>query len=54
MKPAHIRAHRWIWLLLAVLIPVGFVAALLGKAAAPVDAPAVQLAPPASSQSGAD
>lgn len=46
MKPAHIRAHRRIWFVLAVLIPLGFVAAWIGKSAAPLDAPAVQLAPP--------
>jgi len=46
MKPSHIKAHRWIWILLAVLLPIGFAAALFGKFAAPVDAPAVRLQPP--------
>ena len=46
MKPLHIKAHRRIWLALAVLLPLGFVAALAGKVNAPYDAPAVQLEPP--------
>ena len=47
MKPAHIKAHRRIWIALAVLVPLGFIAALAGKFSAPADAPAVQLQPPA-------
>lgn len=46
MKPRHIRAHRRIWLALAILLPLGFVAAIAGKFSAPADAPAVLLKPP--------
>lgn len=47
MKPPHIKAHRRIWMALAVVLPLGFIAAIMGKLNAPVDAPAVQLEPPA-------
>ena len=48
MKHAHIKAHRRIWLVLAILVPLGFALALVGKYNAPQDAPAVRLAPPKS------
>jgi len=47
VKPPHIRAHRRIWFALAVLIPLGFIAALIGKYSPDREAPAVQLEPPA-------
>ena len=46
MKPAHIKAHRQIWFALAILLPLGFVLAMVGKYMAPTDAPAIQLEPP--------
>ena len=46
MRRAHIRAHRAIWLLLAILMPAVVVAALVLRPIGPDEAPQIQLAPP--------
>ncbi len=37
MQAAHRRAHAWIWIAWAVLLPLGFVLALVLRPAVPVD-----------------
>ncbi len=46
MRRAHIRAHRAIWLLLAVLMPAIVVVSAVLRPIGPDEAPQIQLAPP--------
>ncbi len=56
MQAAHRRAHAWIWIAWAVLLPLGFVLELESRPAVPVDSqqpgdtPAAEA--PAPAQSG--
>ena len=46
MTGAHRRAHRAIWLLLAVAMPAIVVASVVLRPIGPGEAPQIQLAPP--------
>jgi len=46
MLAAHRRAHRLIWPVLAVLLPAILLVAAFVRVEGPLEAPAVQLAPP--------
>jgi hypothetical protein len=46
MRRRHRRVHRIAWLVLAVLLPCVLIAALVTRPSGPVEAPAIQLAPP--------
>jgi hypothetical protein len=46
MRRRHRAAHRAIWTVLAVLLPAVILVALALRPSGPLEAPAVQLAPP--------
>ena len=46
MTSGHRRAHRAIWLLLAVFLPAIVVASVVLRPIGPDEAPQIQLAPP--------
>lgn len=46
MRRRHRVAHRAIWTVLAVLLPATFLLALALRPSGPLEAPAIQLAPP--------
>jgi hypothetical protein len=46
MRRGHRRAHRVIWLMLAVMLPAVLLAALAVRPTGPTEAPQIRLAPP--------
>ena len=46
MTRAHRAAHRYMWLMLAVLLPLTVLGALVSRPSGPTEAPQLQLAPP--------
>ena len=46
MRRGHRLAHRWIWLVLVVMLPAVLVAALAIRPSGPTEAPAIRLSAP--------
>ena len=46
MRRRHRSVHRAVWLVLSVLLPVILIGALIVRRDGPLEAPAIQLAPP--------
>ncbi len=46
MRRRHRSVHRTIWLALAVLLPLVLIVAMSVRPNGPIEAPAIQLAPP--------
>ena len=46
MRRAHKAAHRRIWLVLVVLLPMIVAGALISRPVGPLEAPQIRLAPP--------
>ena len=46
MRTGHRRAHRLIWLMLAIALPVAVLLPLALRPSGPMEAPAIRLAPP--------
>jgi hypothetical protein len=46
MRRRHRLAHRWIWRVLAIVLPAILVGALAIRPSGPLEAPAIRLSPP--------
>lgn len=46
MRRAHRRAHRFGWLLLAILLPLVLLGAMAARRVGPLEAASVRVAPP--------